>query len=163
MKKIKIIAYVFCYLLFVNGCSTKKATIANYTYQSECLGVALDGSVTLKAWGNGRNIFVASEQAKKNAIRDVLFKGISAGSGECESRPLVTEGNAQRRYEDYFNRFFSDGGIYRDFVSLKDERISDKMSRKKIKTQHGVTYSVVVRVLRYELKEKLVADSILNK
>ena len=33
---------------------------------------------TLRAWGRGKNRTDAIEQAKKNAVRDVLFKGVAA-------------------------------------------------------------------------------------
>ena len=87
------------------SCSSKKSIAANYSNPTECLGVELDGSQTLKAWGNGRNRQDAVDQAKKNAIRDVIFKGIRDGKSECNTKPLVFEVNAQDKYEDYFNVF----------------------------------------------------------
>ena len=47
----------------------------------ECMGVELDGSQTLRVWALGRNKVDALEQAKKNAVREVIFKGIRNGSG----------------------------------------------------------------------------------
>jgi hypothetical protein len=126
------------------------------------MGSELDGSVTVKAYGNGRNYFDASEQAMKNAVNDVLFKGISAGTGGCESRALVPEANARLKYEDFFNAFFRDGGEYRRYVSLRDERLTDKLSRGKIKTPQGETRAIVVRVLRGELKTRLKGEGILE-
>jgi hypothetical protein len=122
----------------------------------------MDGSQTLKAWGNGRNRGDAVEQAKKNAVRDVLFNGINEGRQDCERRPLVPEVNAQKKYEDYFNKFFADGGEFKNFISLKDEKILDKISRDKQKARESVTHGLVVRVLRAELKQKLIADGILK-
>lgn len=144
------------------SCSTKKSVATGYSYATECMGVELDGSQTLKAWGNGRNRVDAVEQAKKNAIRDVLFKGIREGKQDCNQKPLVFEVNAQEKYEDYFNTFFADGGEYRNFISLRDERIFDKISRDKQKTSESVTHGLIVRVLRSELKQKLTQDGILK-
>jgi hypothetical protein len=140
----------------------QKSTAGNYTYKTECLGVEMDGSQTLKAWGNGRNRLDAVAQAKKNAVRDVIFNGINEGRQDCERRPLVPEVNAQRKYEDYFNKFFADGGEFKDFISLKDEKILDKISRDKQKARESVTHGLVVRVLRAELKQKLIADGIIK-
>lgn len=42
---------------------------------------------------------------KENAVRDVLFKGVVAGSRECSVRPLITEVNAQERYASYLTTF----------------------------------------------------------
>jgi hypothetical protein len=134
-----------------------------YEYKSECLGVELDGSQTLKVWGSGRNRADAIEQAKKNGMRDVIFKGIREGKQDCNMKPLVPEVNAQEKYEDYFNKFFADEGEYNKFVSSKDgskyhtEVIKD---RKQAGSQE--TYAVIIRVLRAELKSKLLEDNILK-
>ena len=142
---------------------SQKKTAGYYAYKTECLGVELDGSQTLKAWGNGRNRADAVEQAKKNALRDVIFKGTLEGKQDCNQKPIVFEINAQEKYEDYFNAFFADDGEYKNFISLKDERIFDKISRDRKKTSESVTNGVVVRVLRAELKKKLITDSIIKQ
>ena len=118
-----------------------------------------DGSQTLRAWGEGRNKADAVEQANKNAVRDVIFKGIRAGKADCNMRPLVTEVNAQEKYEDYFNRFFMDNGEYRKYVSSEDEKNHSKESQKNLV---GAKYGVTVRVLRAELKARLKNDGILQ-
>jgi hypothetical protein len=159
--KFKVLLTVSLLTLLVS-CSTKKSVSTVYTYTSECLGVELDGSQTLKAWGNGRNREDAVEQAKKNAVRDVIFRGVREGRQDCNQKPLVFEVNAQEKYEDYFNRFFADGAGYREFISLKDERIFDKLKRDKQRTSESVTHGVIVRVLRSELKQKLIQDGILK-
>lgn len=138
------------------SCSSQKKVIGNYTYKTECLGLAMDGSQLVKAWGNGRNKHDAIEQAEKNAIRDVLFKGVYEGKQECEKRPVVAEVNAQQKYESYFIDFFSNQGAYRSFVSLNDKLESFKGANK------GVTYSIVVLVQRAELKQKMIKDGIIK-
>ena len=150
-------------LLAITSCSGQKNVAGNYTYKSECMGVELDGSQTIKAWGNGRYRSDAVDQAKKNAIRDVIFFGISEGKSECNSKPLIFEVNAQEKYEDYFARFFADGGEYKNYISLRDERIFDKLSRDKKKARESVTHGMIVRVLRNELKAKLITDGIIKK
>ncbi len=159
--KINILLIAFIVTISIS-CSSKKSIAANYSNPTECLGVELDGSQTLKAWGNGRNRQDAVDQAKKNAIRDVIFKGIRDGKSECNTKPLVFEVNAQDKYEDYFNVFFADGGEFKNFISLKDERIFDKVYRDKQKTSENVVHGLVVRVLRSELKQKLIQDGIIK-
>ncbi|MFK7947149.1 MAG: hypothetical protein AB8G11_06155 [Saprospiraceae bacterium] len=154
-----IIATFICY--FLNSCGTQQVG-GNFTYESECLGVALDGSQTIKSWGQGRNYLKAIEQAKKNAVRDVLFKGINKGTNECNPRPLVPEVNAQEKYERYFNSFFSDKGAYTKFVSSKDESLRSKTNSRVATTENGVVVGVVVRVLRDDLKNHLYRQEILK-
>jgi hypothetical protein len=150
-------------LFILPSCNSQKKIAGNYSYKTECLGIEMDGSQTVKAWGNGRNRFDAIEQAKKNAVNDVLFNGIYEGKQDCEKRPVVAEVNARQKYEEYFNKFFSDGGEYKKFVSLKDERIGQKVSRDRKGARQSVTHGVVVRVLRAELKQKMIEDGILKK
>ncbi len=145
------------------SCGTQNKVAGNFTYNTECYGTELDGSFTLKAWGNGRHRLDAVEQAKKNGIRDVIFKGISHGRGECDRRPLISEPNALDKYSDYFNSFFADEGPYLDFVNLKDERILfAKIWRSRKRGSQSVTHGVVIRVLRSELKKKLLQDGIMR-
>jgi uncharacterized protein YceK len=159
MKKI----FLFSILVTLSGCITaQKKTAGYYNYKTECLGVELDGSQTLKAWGNGRNRADAVEQAKKNAMRDVIFNGIREGKQDCNQKPIIFEVNAQEKYEDYFNKFFADGGDFKNFISLKDERIFDKISRDRKAAKESVTHGLIVRILRAELKAKLIADNIIK-
>lgn len=128
-------------------------------FETECLGVEGDGSQTVRAWGLGKNRKDAVEQAKKNAVSDVIFKGIKAGVAGCNMRPLVGEVNARERYEEYFDRFFMDKGEYKKFVSGADEK---RFSKDKSKNKIGARYGVTVRVLRNELKARLRADGIIK-
>jgi hypothetical protein len=159
--KIKLTLLVF--VIAVLSMNAQKKIAGNYGYKTECMGVEMDGSQTVKAWGNGRNRSDAVEQAKKNAVRDILFFGLVEGKQDCQQKPLIFEVNAQEKYEDYFNKFFADGGEFRNFISLKDERIGDKLSRDKKRGRGSVTNGFIVRVLRSELKQKLIADGILSK
>jgi uncharacterized lipoprotein NlpE involved in copper resistance len=162
MKKILLSTFLIA-LFILPSCNSQKKIAGNYSYKTECLGIEMDGSQTVKAWGNGRNRWDAIEQAKKNAVKDVLFNGIYEGKQECEKRPVVAEVNAQQKYETYFNKFFADDGEYKNFVSLKDERIGQKVSRDRKGARQSVTHGVVVRVLRAELKQKMIEDGILKK
>ena len=124
-----------------------------------CLGTELDGSQTLRAWGKGKNRADAIEQAQKNAVRDVIFKGINSGSDECNTKPIIFEVNAQEKYEYYFNVFFADGGEYKKYVSSKDENMTSRMVAKS-NTQEN--WSVVVRVDRSGLRNRLINDGIIK-
>lgn len=52
--------------------------------------------------GEGRNRADAVEQAKKNAVREVIFNGIHDGNSSCDQRPLLNIPNAEERYREYF-------------------------------------------------------------
>jgi hypothetical protein len=161
MKACKLLIFSLVVVIFTQ---CKTTTPSFYNYKTECLGVELDGSQTLKAWGHGRYWKDAADQAKKNAVRDVVFKGILDGLNECKTKPLLMEINAEEKYESYFNRFFRDGGEYTHYISLKDERVPRHTYRTRdFRNKDQSTYSVVVRVKRSELEQKLIQDNILKK
>ena len=112
----------------------------------------------LRTWGKGTNKAAAIEQARKNALRDVIFKGIQDGSGDCNKRPLITEVNAEEKYEYYFNQFFAEGGAYQKYV-VADEK---KTSRIAAKAQSLEQWSVVVSVDRTALRQRLIDDEIIK-
>lgn len=150
---------------FTNKMYSQTTMSAYYNYEAECLGVELDGSQTLRVWGEGRNKKDAVEQAKKNAVRIVLFKGIQSGLNGCNTKPVVFEVNAEEKYEDYFNVFFMDGGEFTKYISMKDEKRVNlfKKDKDKEKSKHFVKYGVTVRVLRSELRKRLIDDNIIKK
>lgn len=156
-----VITSLFLVFSAIFSCSPQRRISGNYPFRTECVGVEGDGSMTLLSWGSGRNRFDAIEQAKKNAVRDVLLKGIIGGKSGCEVRPLLSQVNAEEKYENYLATFFQDGGEYKNFVDQRDERFKDKIIRYRQKGRRDRTFSVVVNVDRLKLKERLKRDSIL--
>ena len=134
----------------------------NYTFETECYGSELDGSITVQAWGNGKNRSDAIEQAKKNAIRDVIFKGIQQGKSDCDRSPLITEPHVMERNKEYFYKFFADGGEFNKYITLKDEQTSDKIKRDKKNARESVTHAIVIRINSFELKRKLITDGLIT-
>ncbi len=166
MKNLSYLFSVFVItiaLAVFTNCNPQKKTAGAYSHKTECIGANnLDGTQTVKAWGTGRNRIQAVKRAKKNAVRDVLFNGITEGGQDCEKRPVVAEVNAHRKYESYFNIFFADDGDYEDYVSARDERIRFKFLRNRRWGRSSITNSVIVTVYRYELRQKMIADGIIN-
>ena len=55
----------------------KQSKIASYyNYNTECLEDKLDGNFIFMAWGTGSTKKEAIDQAQRNAINDILFKGV---------------------------------------------------------------------------------------
>lgn len=152
-KRLMFICATLMTLLFVQEVTAQ-------SYQTECISVEQDGSQTLRIFGKGRNRSDAIEQAKKDAVSEVLFKGVLKGNKGYNLRPIVTEVNARERYQDYFDIFFMDGGEYLKYVSMADRRLG---STKKVKNSDAqVGYLVTVRVLIPELRVRLKQDGILK-
>lgn len=157
-KNLTIIFFSFS-LILLFGCKTPAAGVAgNYIYKTECLGNKLDGTLVLKAWGNGKDKKEATQQAQKNAIRDVLFTGIIDKKSDCDSKPLLTEVNVQQKNEVYFNTFFSKKGDYSEFISTENSKNKAEVKP----ARNGITVGLVVKVLKSELKQKMIHDGIVK-
>ncbi|MCH2023179.1 MAG: hypothetical protein MK207_11940 [Saprospiraceae bacterium] len=156
MKKL-IILYSWLFILVVNfnSCAPKQNISTFYSYETECMGLDSDNEPILKSWGKGNDRASAIEQAKKNAVKDVMFKGINKGQPSCNVKPLILSVNAQDKYEDYFMAFFSKNGPYTKFITKIDA------SAKNTQTAGGqVVYCLTLSILRKDLKEKLLKDQI---
>ncbi len=156
--KLKVLL-VCMFALLLSSCKVSKGP-GYFDFEPEYLNTEGDGSLTLRVWGDGRNLFDAIPQAQKNAVDAVLFKGITKGglTGYL-SRPLVPEVNAREKYQTYFNNFFKDGGDYTKYVSKHDRRIGTT-ERRENGTQ--VKWGVTLRVYVPELKARLIQDGILK-
>ncbi len=160
MKKLMFIAMA-AVLMIASSCSTVKKTDASF-YAAESvvyLNNEADGSITVRATGSGRNRYDAIDQAKKNALREMMFKGINVPGNAYISKPLITTVNAEEKYADFLNAFFVDGGAYEQFVSSADKKIlSNRKNRNKIQAKVTTT----VRLLRPELAQYLKENEIIK-
>jgi hypothetical protein len=151
-------------VITTSSCSRYKSrhtgTAGYYSFQTECLGTEYDGSVTVRAWGKGRYRFDAVDQARKEAVRTILFKNMrSTNQPGCDLViPLLNSENYLQTHAAFFNDFFKDDGPYANFVSRKDEALASK-ERKDAKKE--ATFGVVVRVKRSALRDYLIQNRIL--
>lgn len=152
MKNLAVLLIVF---MIMSSCSTRKQISGNYNYETSCLGSDFDGSQVLRSFGTGKYKIDAIENGKIRALRDVIFKGIRSGKEDCQLKPLIVEVQAQKKYEDYFNKFFRKDGDYTRFVSTSQTPIFKKVFKGEITRDLDVAYEVIVKVNIAELKEYL--------
>lgn len=161
--KFGIIASIVCAVCILAGCRSNKevtGTVATTATETVSLGTTGDGSIMLRAWGAGRERGEAIEQAKRNALRDVLFKGIKKGTNPgMASKALVPEVNAEEKYAVYFEPFFSPGGEYKNFV-VEEPGNATRMKSTGL-SREG--YGVVVIVNRSALEQQLKRDGVLKQ
>lgn len=136
-----------------------KATATYADSPTKFLKLEGDGSITVRASARGKNYTDSWEQAGKRAVRDIIFKGVDVPGNSFMSKPLVTEVNAEEKYQDFFNVFFTDGGDYSKFISSVDRRAASSVETK---ADAVVKHTITVRVLRAELKQYLVENGIIR-
>lgn len=127
----------------------------NWRYELECVNVGAPGSYLVKVWSYSKKPQVAMEQAKKNAVHGVIFKGFIGSTAGCTQKPLTNKPALEQEHEIFFRDFFVNGGKYMKFVNVAGDgsiRAGDviRISRKEYKV--GVVVSVAKDALRKDLE-----------
>ena len=146
---------IFGFILFslFTGCS-KKNLIQTYV-KPVTTSVSASGIIYLTSNGYGTNKRSAIEEAKRNAVRAVLFDGIP---GSKLKRPLVNQPGARSTNRAYFDAFFAPGGSYNDFVNVQK---SDPT--KCIKVGGGRQEAIFVELNYLSLQRELESAGIIEK
>ena len=167
MKKIFFVLAAlisFGLLASVTPCSAqkrKKADRATMVWEYEIeptTGQVLQGSILVKVWSYSKSKTVALEQAAKNAVHGVLFKGVAALNTSSAripaQRPIITDVNAEETHREYFEKFFADGGEYMKYVNFVNNGIPGIGDIIKVGKQYkvGIRVSVSKDALRKEME-----------
>ena len=150
----------FSLAVFSQSRKQKKAdedTMA-WNYEIECSGVGLQGTYLVKVWSYSKQPKVAIEQAKKNAVHGIIFKGFVGNSGKgCPTqKPMSNNVSLQEENGSFFNSFFAEGGRYKKFVTLSTDGAlgaGDIMKVRKGLYKVGVIVSVQKDELRKDLED----------
>lgn len=143
-------------LLFLMACLTginaqKKSNTDDNEYEVKFLRTGVEGTILFKIYSYGKKEDDCITNAKRNAVRAVIFDGIP---GSDLQKPLVTEAGAEELYKDYFNVFFQKNGKYLHYVSLSTDGSIDSNDRFKVgkRVKVGIAVSVQKAALRKELE-----------
>ncbi len=132
-----------------------KETI-QWRYEIECVGTGTQGTYLIKVWSYSKKPHVALEQAKKNSIHGVIFKGFAGGGQGCSSqKPLARNPNIEQEKAVFFKDFFADGGKYMKFVSSSTDGAvgaGDVLKVGKNEYKVGLVVSVQKDLLRKDLE-----------
>jgi hypothetical protein len=145
------------FILF--SCGTSKSTADRYTrqwrYELEPVNVGTQGSYLIKIWSYSKKPVVAIEQAKKNAVHGIIFRGFTGMSGVTGKRPLTNNPNLEEEKRDFFESFFAEGGKYMKFVTITNDGTVAARDRLKVGKEYkiGVIVSVNVNLLRKDLED----------
>ena len=143
--------------LSMNIYSQRKANkdTQNWRYEIEAAGVGTQGTYLIKVWSYSKKPTVAIEQAKKNAVHGIIFKGFMGISGVPGQKPLTNNPNLEMEQEEFFKNFFGDGGKYMKFVNVTNDGSVAAEDRLKMGKEYkiGVIVSVNTAGLRKDLED----------
>lgn len=157
-KKASILILFFLgFTITANAQSKKKVEKDTYEwrYEIEAVNVGVQGTYLIKAWTYSKKPDLAIEQAKKNAVHGIIFKGFAGKQGVPGQKPLVSNVNLEEEKGDFFKPFFKDGGKYMKFVTISNDGNVGAGDRLKVGKEYkiGVLVSVNVSELRRDLED----------
>jgi hypothetical protein len=129
----------------------------NWRYELEGVKQGEQGTYLIKVWQYSKKPNVAIEQAKKNAVHGVVFKGYS---GPGAQKPLTSNPNLEQEKADFFKDFFADNGKYMKYVNVTGDGAVAAEDRLKVGKEYKI--GVVVSVSSAQLRKDLEAAGIIK-
>jgi hypothetical protein len=146
----------------VNAQSQRKANkdTKNWKYEIECVSTGAQGTYLIKVWSYSKNPTIAIEQAKKNAVHGIIFKGFSGQGAGCKQKPLTNNPSLEEQKSEFFSSFFEDGGKYMKYVNISGDGSINADDRLKVGKEYKI--GVVVSVAKDNLRKDLEAAGIVK-
>lgn len=138
-----------------------KQTI-EWRYELEVVGQGVQGTYQVKVWSYSKDVNTATEQAKKNAVHGIIFRGFT-GAGRLQGqRPLTNNPNLENEKAEFFKDFFASGGKYLKFVTLANHGAIGAGDAIKVGKEYkvGVVISVNTSELRKDLENAGIIKSL---
>jgi hypothetical protein len=157
VKKISLLLLLTTsFSIAVNAQAQKKADkqTQEWRYEIEAVSTGTEGSYLIKVWSYSKKPDVAIDQASKNAVHGIIFKGFVGKQGVPGQKALTTNVSLEEEKADFFKPFFADGGKYMKFVSVTNNGSVAAEDRMKLGKEYkvGVIVSVNVSALRKDLE-----------
>ena len=126
-------------------------------YEIEMAEVGEPGTLVVKVWCYNKKPQISEDVAKMNAIKGVLFKGVS-DSGRMKGRKALVE-DGYENHKDYFDDFFNDGK-YLNYTRVALNNYVEQNSLIKV----GKLYKIgkIVLISYNELRKQLETDKVIK-
>lgn len=165
----KVAALLGAFVLLANlalGQAKKKAEndTFEWRYEIEVVNTGTQGTKQVKVWTYSKKADVAMEQAKKNAVHGIIFKGMPNNGSVQGDKALAQDPNLESSQEEFFKEFFKDGGKYSKYVTLVNNGAIAPGDIMKIGKEFkvGVIVSVNTGGLRKDLEQAGIIKSLTN-
>ena len=133
---------------------------SDYNYDVQIMGVGQDGTKVMKVSGFGKKVEDAIIEAKMNSVASVIFKGIPGGHGAAATPAILKDSNAGEKHAEYFEKFFSPGGKYLQFITVTTDGVPSGQDRMKMKK--GYKVYIYTQVMYDALRKHLEAEGIVR-
>ncbi len=155
----KLLYFVLCTLvLSLASCGAKRSQ-AFYDQPSRVLSADYNGTYVIRTQVRSKDAVTAFYDAQRKVVKEIIFDGIqAANNGVSDLKPLCLDMNAQEKYEDYWNAFFSDGGPWKQFTNYSKRRV---VTTRYERDGRQMVETGTVTVDRAGIKKKLQEDGII--
>ena len=126
----------------------------SWRYEIEGVQTGVQGTYLIKVWTYSKKPDLAIEQAKKNAVHGIIFRGFDGNGRVAGKKALAQNPNLEEEKSDFFRLFFGEGGKYMKYISLTNDGAVAAEDRMKVGKEYkiGVIVSVNVDGLRKDLE-----------
>ena len=154
MKNLLLLLFIFVGTYTVGSAKEK---VDNNRYEIEMAEVGEPGTLVVKVWCYNKKPLISEDVAKMNAIKGVLFKGVS-DSGRMKGRKALVE-DGYENHKDYFDDFFNDGK-YLNYTRVALNNYVEQNSLIKV----GKLYKIgkIVVISYNDLRKQLETDKIIK-
>ena len=156
IKKTSLLFIMMLSFSIVIKAQEKKANkdTKDWRYEIECVSVGAEGSYLIKVWSYSKKPTIAIEQAKKNAVHGIIFKGFSGSGAGCTQKPLTNNPDLEQEKDVFFKDFFADGGKYMKYVNVSGDGSINAEDILKVGKEYkiGVVVSISKDLLRKDLE-----------
>jgi hypothetical protein len=150
---------VLCTLVLVSGGCGPKRSQAFYDQPSRVLSADYNGTYVIRTQVRSKDAVTAFNDAQRKVVKEIIFDGIQAANNSVSDlKPLCFDKNAQEKYEDYWNAFFSDNGPWKQFTSYSKRRV---VTTRYERDGRQMVETGTVTVDRAGIKKKLQEDGII--
>lgn len=118
------------------------------SYEVSCDRTGSEGTVIFTVSSTEKNEATALREARRNAIRAVVFRGIR--TERCLEDPMIRPDAFTEAADAYFDTFFKEGGQYLAYVEYAGDEVEAK-----VKVGKQVKISSTVIVQRNRLRQDL--------
>lgn len=163
MKSLMNQYLILTLILVVISCGPPKKLdrdTEEWRYQVEAVNTGKQGSYLIKVWTYAQKVEWAEQQAPKNAVHAVIFKGFPSKDRVKGQKPLVSAQNNMGDNDEFFKDFFKDGGEYSRFVTLVNSGAIAPGDVVKVGKEFKVGYTTSVSV--GELRKYLEQNEIIK-
>lgn len=132
----------------------------NWRYEIEGVGEGKEGTYLIKVWTYSKKSEVAIEQAKKNAIHGIIFKGYTGVGRVTSQPPLASDSGVEFEKADFFDPFFTENGGYMKYINVTGDGSVSPEDVLKVNKEYKI--GVIVSVKKDMLKKDLIAAGVVR-